>query len=61
MASSVKVLAPKDTLNTGKARNLHGYGLFILVIQEGFEPPTHGLEEALVNLTVFRLSRTIKT
>ena len=31
-------------LYTKIPRNLHGCGVSFMVIQEGFEPPTHGLE-----------------
>ena len=31
-------------LHTKIPRNLHGCGVSFMVIQEGFEPPTHGLE-----------------
>ena len=31
-------------LHTKIPRNLHGCGVSLMVIQEGFEPPTHGLE-----------------
>ena len=31
-------------LYTKIPRNLHGCGVSLMVIQEGFEPPTHGLE-----------------
>ncbi len=31
-------------LHTKIPRNLHGCGVYLMVIQEGFEPPTHGLE-----------------
>ena len=30
-------------LHTKIPRNLHGCGVSFMVIQEGFEPPTHGL------------------